>query len=138
MIVKESFRRGAALASEARQLPAPIYNRIRLLLSRSDTGCVFVPIRNLQYQAVIDAEEIIFVDGLGPRMVEVAWQGFRPQTRETLDDPVPYQLVTYGPRGVELVARLQGEFSAALALLQTKLKQRQPGGCAEVLSFDAR
>lgn len=138
MIVKESFRRGPALGRESRLLPAPVYNRLRLLLSRSETGCVFVPIRSLQYQAVIDAEEVIFVDGLGPREVEVAWQGFRPQVREALDAPVPYELVRYQPHGPELMRRLQGEFTRALVSLEEKMRRRQAPATPQVVAFSRR
>lgn len=139
MIVKESFRRGPELDRRPRQLPAPLYNRARLLLARSDTDCVFVPIRSLQYQAIIDREEIIFVDGMGPRMVEIAWQGFRPQARAALHDPVPYELVTFHPRGEQLMQRLQGEFTAALGQFEQRLNGARAGRpCAEVLSLERR
>jgi hypothetical protein len=138
MIVKEQFRRGPALGREPHYLPAAIYNRSRLLLSHSDTGCVFVPIRNLQYQAVIDHEEIIFVDGIGPRVVHVAWEGFRPQTRQGLDEPVPYDRVTYHPDAREIEPRLQGEFALALVLLEQRLKAAEQRAEGRVIAFCPR
>lgn len=137
MIVKESFHRGPELDRRPRQLPAAVYNRTRLLLAHSDTDCVFVPIRSLQYQAVIDREEVIFVDGMGPRVVQLAWQGFRPQTREALDAPVPYDLVTFTPPDQDIVQRLQGEFAAALVVMEQRLKaQSGTAGGARVVAFE--
>ena len=138
MIVKENFRRGPELDRSPRQLPAALYNRARLLLSRSDTECVFVPIRSLQYQAVIDREEIIFVDGMGPRVIEVAWQGFRPQSRQALDEPVPYELVTFHPRGHQLMQRLQGEFAAALSALEQRTRCEGSSSGGVILAFGQR
>lgn len=139
MFVREQFRRGEELGRESKMLPASIYNCTRLLLRRSEHSCVFVPIRTMQYQAIIDEEEIIFVDGLGPRIVEIAWRDFRPQVRASLDEAVPYQLVFYHPRAHETLRRLQGEFGAALLQLERRLKATRPAGReAEVIGLDTR
>jgi mRNA-degrading endonuclease RelE of RelBE toxin-antitoxin system len=134
VIVKESFRRGPELGRELRSLPAAIYNRTRLLLQRSGQDCVFVPIRSMQYQAVVDAEEIIFVDGIGPRLIELAWREFRPQRRDALDEPVPYQQVRYHPRASETLLRLQVEFAAALSQTAQRLGLNEPDSApAEII-----
>lgn len=137
MLMREEFQRGEELARESRMLPAPIYNSTRLLLRSCDRDCVFVPIRTMQYQAVIDAEEIIFVDGLRPRMVEVAWREFRPQARRSLDQAVPYQLVLYHPKAQETMTRLQSEFAAALFQQERRLKATKCAGPgAQIIGFD--
>ena len=122
----ERFFRGEALRRERRRLPAEVYNRARLLLNRCGTSHLFVPIRSMQYQAVLDADEIIFVDGLGDRHVELAWQAFRPQERSGLNDPVPYDCVFYELSAAATLRRLQGEFSRAL--LEYALCPQGPGG----------
>lgn len=66
------------LAEENRQLPADIYNIAHLLLAMHSTACVFVPIRTMQYLAIIDAEEIVFVDSNYKNEVAIAWTDFRP------------------------------------------------------------
>ena len=131
----ESFERGPELARAASALPAATYNLSRILLAASQTGCVFVPMRGMQYLAVVDAEEIIFVDSQFKRWVEVAWRRFQPQARAALDAPVAYQAVYYTPDGAVTQHRLQGEFHAALALLATR---RQPGAPARVLPMPPR
>jgi hypothetical protein len=109
-----------------RQLPAELYNKILLLFSRLHKGNLFVPIRSMQYLAIIDAKEIVFVDGQGPRVVELAWQRFRPQEREDLHAPVSYECVYYERKGVQTMRRLQGEFFKALEVIEARLPR--PGG----------
>jgi hypothetical protein len=66
---QESFERGQALQRQHSVLPAAIYNQTRILLANSARGCVLVPIRGMQYLAVIDAEEIIFIDSQYKRWI---------------------------------------------------------------------
>jgi len=61
----EIFFRRKETAREQVSLPAPLFNRCQLLLNRAATAHVFVPVRSMQFQAVIDSDEIIFVDNLG-------------------------------------------------------------------------
>ena len=120
MIVEETFYRPAELFREARTLPAEIYNLAHRLLKRAATGCLFVPLRGLQFLAVLDADEIIFVDREGRRLIELAWQRFVPQMRQSLEDPVPYEVVYYSPAAIEIMRRVQGEFHKALRELEQK------------------
>ena len=116
----ESFERGPALVHAPSALPAATYNLTRILLAASPEHCVFVPISSMQYMAVIDQEEIIFVDSQYKRWVELAWRHFRPQARDALDTPVSYQAVFYTPEGPDTQRRLQGDFHAALTLLASR------------------
>jgi hypothetical protein len=127
----ESFEREKALARMTMALPAATYNLTRILLAASERDCVFVPIRGMQYLAVVDAEEIIFVDSQYKRWVEVAWQDFKPQARAALDEPVAYEAVFYSPEGSATQRRLQGEFHAALTILA----ERRPRATARILTL---
>ncbi len=71
----------------------------------------------MQYMAVLDAEEFIFVDSQNKAWVELAWQHFRPQARAALDERVPFEVVHYLPQAVETMKRLPGEFHKALLVL---------------------
>ncbi|TCJ12236.1 hypothetical protein EZJ19_12905 [Parasulfuritortus cantonensis] len=124
--------RDRPVASEPRQLPAALYNLAHSLLARSP-GTLFVPIRAAQYLAIVDAEEIIFLDHQHKSWVEVAWRNFRPQARAALDDPVPYEAVYYQADGTELMRRLQPEFAKALSALSGK---ERLDGQARVLKFE--
>lgn len=119
----ESFERGPELLRNASALPAASYNLSRILLAHSQTSCVFVPMRGMQYMAVVDAEEIIFVDSQYKRWVEVAWRNFQSQARTALDAAVAYQAVFYTPEGADTQRRIQAEFHAALSLLASRRPQ---------------
>lgn len=112
--------RDREILREQRWLPAEAYNLAHTLLACSLSGCLFVPIRAIQYLAIIDAEEIIFLDSEHKAWVEIAWQNFRPHQRNSLSDPVEYDLVYYNPSAAETMRRLPGEFPRALHSLADK------------------
>lgn len=112
--------RDIELHREPRQLTATAYNTARLLLEHSKGGVVFVPIRSMQYLAIIDHEEIIFLNSEQKTWVEIAWQNFHPQRRESLTQPVPYDAVYYKPTAKETMKRLLAEFPLALQTLSAK------------------
>lgn len=132
MVVEETFYRPSELSREPRTLPAETYNLAHVLLKRATAGCLFVPLRSMQFLAVLDAEEFIFVDREGRRIIELAWQRFAPQTRHSLDEPVPYEAVYYSPASAEIMHRVQGEFHKALRGLERKATL---GGPAHVIKL---
>lgn len=127
--------RSPPLHSEERTLPAELYNLAHTLLARSPHGAVFVPIRSMQFLAVIDREEMVFVDSQFQDQVVVAWGAFRPQTRDALDAPVPFTLRVHHADGLKCLDRLMTEFPKALRWLA--LKDR-PAGPAKILKFQTR
>jgi hypothetical protein len=54
----ETFFRPPELERRNGNLPAPLYNRARLLLAHSGGGCLFVPIRSMQFIGVVDRDEL--------------------------------------------------------------------------------
>lgn len=114
---RESFYRHEPIGSAERTLPAEIYNAMRLLFESCGEEALFVPVRSMQYLAVIDREEVIFVDRHRARQIEFAWQHFRPQQRQSLSDPVPYTLVCYEESAAETMKRALWEFYAAVKQL---------------------
>lgn len=114
--MEERFYREQEIARLPDFLPAATYNLAHTLLARAGK-CLFVPIRSLQYMAVLDAEEFIFVDSQNKAWVELAWQHFRPQARSALDESVPFEVVHYGPQAVATMKRLRREFHQALHTL---------------------
>ena len=129
-----SCYRDLELAREPRYLPASTYNLAHTLLARSHNDCLFVPIRSMQYLAILDAEEFVFLDGERKCWIDIAWQNFRPQDRVSLAEPVAYQAVYYQPSATDLMARLQAEFPKALNELAAK---GRVDGSARVLKFSA-
>lgn len=130
------FERGIALRQESRQLPAALYKSIRLRQSHHKEPCLFVPIRSIQYLAVVDATEIIFVDGRRPRFIELSWQQFKPHTREDLSSPVPYTCVYYDKQAEMTMQRLQNDFFQAIELLAGR--ESKPFSQRTVLPFKAK
>jgi len=140
----ETFFRPPQLACERLTIPPALYNLCRLALSRSDGDCVFVPVREMQIQAVIDREEVIFVDsqdyavqdGAGGRLICLAWLFRHEAGRDSLAEPAPIELLYYREDARQLHSRLVGEFSRALGAC---LERQQQTGCerrpATVLPF---
>ena len=123
------------ICREARHLPASTYNLAITLLSRCATKHLFVPIRSMQYMAIIDNEEFVFIDGERKCWIDIAWQNFKPQARDALDQPVAYQAVYYRKNMSAIMARLQSELPAALHVLVNKTKLDGP---ARIINFPAK
>lgn len=117
---------------EHRQLAADTYNLAQTLLARSPAGNLFIPIRSMQYLAILDAEELIFLDGVRKCWIDIAWRNFHPQLRHSLDEPVSYDAVYYTPDAALMMSRLQRELFLALQQLSGK----EPAhGDAKVIKF---
>lgn len=125
--------RDTELHRDSRLLAAAVYNTAHVLMEHSQEGVVFVPIRSMQFLAVIDREEIVFLDAEHKSLVDIAWQNFRPQQRSTLTEPVPYEAVFYNENARETMQRLLGEFPPALKALATK---DAPSSAARIIKLD--
>jgi hypothetical protein len=140
-ITTETFFRPEEVAREQLNLPAPLFNRCVLLLNRSTTRNVFIPVRAMQYQAVIDDEEIIFVDnqgyavqdGKGGRLIILSWQMPMSRSRDSLNKPVPIEVVYYVREDHDIHRRLIGEFPKALDLYEERLNDTDK--TASILPF---
>jgi len=106
----EYFQIDPILGTEKRQLPAATYNLMRTLFHQCNHSCLFVPVRSVQYQAIIDETEVAFVYAHRRSHIEFSWRHFKPQLRESLNDPVPYEFVYYDQKALETMQRMQGEF----------------------------
>jgi hypothetical protein len=133
--MRETFYRGPEMARSRRSMPARTYNLSRILLARSPDRFVFVPIRSMQYLAIVEAGEFNFVHREARREIELAWQAFAPGERTGLDEPVPFDAVFYGPEAAATMLRLQGEFLKALEALEAR---SAPSGTGAVLELKPR
>ncbi|QJD28529.1 hypothetical protein [Methylococcus geothermalis] len=133
--MQETFYRSRELKREARMLGGATYNLSRILLGRRRPDPLFVPIRSMQYLAVADDVEIVFVDGAGPRHIQMAWQAFRPGERSSLEMPVPFEVVYYTAESLPILPRLHSEFQRALVHLKHRDDRGLPG--AVVVSLAA-
>lgn len=143
-ITTETFFRPTETARERVNLPAHLVNRCRLLLSHAGGRHVFIPIRSMQYQAVLDDAEIIFVDnqgyavsdGQGGRLIVLAWDIALRGTRDSLSAPVPIEIIYFSDDGHEIHRRLMSDFPKALDGYETRLNEaRDEIRTAKVLPF---
>lgn len=132
-IQREVFFRPDPVTRQRITVPADLYNRCRLLLGRSETDCAFVPVRSMQYLAVISRSEIIFVDSLGyavrdgegGRIILIAWQTAETTARDSLNAPVLLDVVHYREGLKDIQRRLQGEFFKAACQLLDRQRGTQ-------------
>jgi len=131
--VELSLYRDEALTIEPRGLRAETYNLGHVLSVHSRAGVVFLPIRSMQFLAILDAQEWVFVDGLKKHFIELAWQNFHPQARSAIDEAVPYEAVFYTEASVPLMPRLESAVHGALIDAVKRIRAAKQG--AEVLPF---
>ncbi len=140
----ETFFLPGEVEREKWMVPANIYNLYHSLQSRSETGNVFVPIRSMQFMAVLDRNEIIFVDSLsyavsndvGGRLILLAWQFDKSHDRDALMDPMPCEVVFYQHKNSDLQLRLISEFRQAMELLNKRYRDEQlPAEGAKILTL---
>lgn len=137
------FRPDTEYARELTAIPAPLHNALRRLLKQARGSSVFVPIRSMQYLAVIDAEEVIFVDALGGyayhdgeggRLIRLAWRPF--VGRASLCDPASCEMVYYFNDLKDVQRRRLSEIGPALDHLQLKpASGMSPSVKARILAF---
>lgn len=114
MYQQEDYYRGEILGVSTGHLDATSYNDMKLLLQRTEGERMYLPIRRLQYLAIIDRDEVSFVDIHLRRVVEFSWRHFRPQERDSLNCDVRFEFVWHNQRALELASEMQRAFSAAL------------------------
>ncbi len=141
----ETFFRPQEVAREASTIPATLYNACQRLLRRIGADCLFVPIRSMQYQAIIDRDEIIFVDsqggyahqdGQGGRLIRIAWVPKPPPNRASLNESIPCDIVFYFPDLKDTQRRLVGEFIRTLEQIEKRERaQDMPDQGAHVIPF---
>ena len=126
-------------------LLASTYNLAHILLNRSESEHVFVPIRSMQYLAVIEADAFWFVDSLayavrgneGGRMITVSWHPAQQSSdREGLDQHLDCRIMFYDQDMSDIQTRLRGEFLQSMQQLDQRYRdQNIPAGGAKILSL---
>ena len=143
----ETFFRPPEVARLSSALPAVLYNTVQSVLARSRAGCVFVPIRSMQFIGVVDRDEIVFVDsqayahqgGQGGRLILIAWQPHPRLDRSSLAEPVDCDIVFYEQNLRATQHRLMGDFGRALQDLDQRYRNAAlPAQGARILPFERR
>jgi len=119
----ETFFRPVELSRKSLRLGSAEFNAYRLLVSRDTAGFVFLPLRNIQFQAIVSSDEILFVDSFGPyhsdvttggRCISFAWQFADIRQRESITRPAYYEFIRYCDHSDVDNNRLITELSSAL------------------------
>jgi hypothetical protein len=133
-----TLSKGDEISRESLTLPAHVYNKVHILLSHADQRFIFVPVRSLHYLAVVDYEEVLFVDGHVRNQVVLSWETFQPRVRKSLTDPVPYDQVVFDSvKANEILPSLQVEFLKAVQLMSKRAeKPRAPATVADLRTRD--
>jgi len=101
------------------RLLSRIYNIAHVLLNRNQADHLFVPIRSLQYLAIIEKNAFWFVDSLayavrddeGGRLIRVSWHPLiSPNQREGLTQDMDFRVIFYGEDMSDIQTRLCSEF----------------------------
>ena len=124
----ETFFIPEEVSRERVSLSAGTFNLYRLLLSRGGQEYFFVPIRSMQFLAIITNDEILFVDsqdyavkdGEGGRLVVLSWQTESTGRRSSLDEPVPVEVIYYKQNAEQIQSRLMSEFPRAMKDIQQR------------------
>lgn len=135
MHYQERFYRGDTLGTEIGSLSAETYNNMRQLISRHDAPQVFVPVRSLQYMAVVSDGEVVFVDIHIQRVTELSWSNFQANARGGLDCPVSYSCAWHNNKAHERMQKITLEFAESLKVLLTKLRNKDEQQTATLLRF---
>lgn len=142
--VTETFFLPDEVERQTWSVPPGMFNLYTSLLNRSTTGNVFVPIRSMQFLAVMDQKEIVFVDSQsyavsenqGGRLILIAWQFSNTSGREALNGPVPCDVVFYRRECREIQLRLVQDFRKALEQLDQRYRdQAMPAEGAKILKL---
>ncbi|NOR43185.1 MAG: hypothetical protein GQ572_07585 [Gammaproteobacteria bacterium] len=130
-------------------VPAEIYNLFHSLQARNHVGHVFVPIRIMQFMAVLDKNEIVFVDGQsyavsenssgeneGGRLILISWKFPTSHDRDSLDEPMPCEVIYYDKKNSDLQLRLILAFREAMELMDQRYRDKEiPVQGAQILTL---
>lgn len=135
MQYQERFYRGDTLGTEICSLSAETYNNMRRLIARYDGAQVFVPVRSLQYMAVVSEKEVIFVDIHIQRVTELSWSRFQSNDRGGLNSPVHYSCAWHNSKAHERMQKISTEFAESIKALLIKMRNKEESQTATLLRF---
>ncbi len=114
---------------EQTRLLSQTYNLAHTLLKRSHSSHLFIPIRSLQYLAIIEMNAFWFVDSLayatrgdeGGRLIRISWHPLiKAHQRESLTQNMDCRAIFYGGDMSDIQKRLNGEFYQAMLQLDQR------------------
>lgn len=119
----DECRRPPLWGSREGHVASWIYNKAHLLLARQSPP-IFVPLRNVSLMAILQPHEWVFCDYIGGRIAVTIWHDFRPQERDSLDEPVSCRMDLFSPGAEIALKRLPMEFAHGLEVALAKTAPR--------------
>jgi len=132
----QSFFTPDEFSSHESRLMSTTYNLAHVLLNRSQSEHLFIPIRSLQYLAIIEKEAFWFVDSQayavrgdeGGRLIRVSWHPLiDAHDRDGLTQHMDCRVVFYGGDMSDIQTRLTGEFYQAMVQVDQRHRDSLPG-----------
>lgn len=120
------------------RLLSQTYNLAHVLLNRSESNHLFIPIRSLQYLAIIEKNAFWFVDSMayavrgdeGGRLIRVSWHPLiSAHEREGLTQNMDCQVIFYGEDMSEIQKRLNSEFYQSMLLIDQRHRDSLSTDC---------
>ncbi|MFV2060941.1 MAG: hypothetical protein ACC653_09675 [Gammaproteobacteria bacterium] len=116
---------------QSSRLLSKTYNLAHILLKRSQSSHLFIPIRTLQYLAIIENDIFWFVDSLayavrgdeGGRLIRISWKPvIKNAQRNDLTQHMDCRVIFYGTDMSEIQNRLNSEFYQAMLLIDKRYR----------------
>ena len=120
------------------RLMSQAYNLAHVLLKRSQSDHLFIPIRSMQYLAIIEKTAFWFVDSLayavrgdeGGRLIRVSWHPLiDPNQRDGLTQHMDCQVIFYGEDMSEIQTRLNSEFYQSMLQIDQRHRDSLKADC---------
>jgi len=117
------------------RLISTTYNLAHVLLNRSQSDHLFIPIRSMQYLAIIEKSAFWFVDSLayavrgdeGGRLIRVSWHPLIDVSeRNALTQHMDCRAIFYGEDMAEIQTRLCSEFYQAMLQIDQRHRDSLP------------
>lgn len=134
----QSFFTPDEFSSKETRIISRTYNLAHVLLHRSQSDHLFVPIRSLQYLAIIEKNAFWFVDSLayavrgdeGGRLIRVSWHPLiSANERDGLTQHMDCRVVYYGEDMSEIQNRLCNEFYQSMLEIDKRHRDSLAASC---------
>jgi len=134
----QSFFTPDAFFCQKTRLLSQTYNLAHVLLNRSQSNHLFVPVRSLQYLAIIEKDAFWFVDSQayavcgdeGGRLIRISWHPLlHASQREGLTQNMDCRVIFYGEDMFEIQNRLNSEFYQAMLLMDQRHRETLNTDC---------
>jgi len=128
----QTFFKPDAFFCKKTKLLSQVYNLAHVLLNRSNSNHLFIPVRSMQYLAILEKNAFWFVDSLayavredeGGRLIRVSWHPLiSANEREGLNQHMDCQVIFYGEDMSEIQNRLNSEFYQAMLEIDQRHRQ---------------